>query len=345
MQTTSNTKPLATIVYTARDRFSMSVRVLNTLIEKTDGPYELICVDAGSPKVVAKDLARICAENGFKYLRFDRFMSPPEQRNTGLREASTKYIVFVENDVMVSDNWFSALIKCAEETDAEAIQPLICQGVPLHKEIHQAGGKFTDDLDGFFNGPPNERQFIDEHFHQGELVEDVKLERTETQITEVHCFLVRRDFFEKHGEFEERMPSSKDHMNFSMEVWKNGGKILLEPESIVTFCVPNRFHPVAPMDRPYFLLRWSNAWRLQSLRFMQDKWELGHAPYFQTYPGINPWRMVDGIIKPTARKLPYVGHSWKVQQMCKSVSVPALNVVSNMMARKHARQSKTATAK
>ena len=340
MQSTKNAPPLATIVFTARDRFSMAVRTLNTLIQTTTAPYELVYVDAGSPNAVAQELARICAENGFEYIRINRYLAPAEQRNIGLRQVKTKHVVFVENDVIVAENWLTALVNCAEETGAEAVQPLICQGVPLHSEIHQAGGVFTDDMDAFFNGPADQRNFIDEHFHQGERVEDVDLKRTETQITEVHCFLVRRDVFEKLGEFDEKMLSSKDHMNFSMDVWKSGGRIMLEPESIVTFCVPNRYHPVKPMDRAYFLLRWSKDWRLQSLKRLQDKWELEHSEYFKTYPGLNPWRIVDGIVKPATRKLPYVGNSWKVQQMAKSVSLPALNALSGVMARNHATKSK-----
>jgi len=40
-----------------------------------------------------------------------------------LRHASGKYVVFVENDVVVSENWFSRPVACAEETGATVVSP------------------------------------------------------------------------------------------------------------------------------------------------------------------------------------------------------------------------------
>jgi glycosyltransferase involved in cell wall biosynthesis len=66
--------------------------------------------------------------HGFKLSRVERFLPTNTARNVALRHASGKYVVFVENDVVVSENWLSTLVACAEETGATVVSPLICKG-------------------------------------------------------------------------------------------------------------------------------------------------------------------------------------------------------------------------
>ena len=125
-----------TVVVTARDRFSLAVRSLENLVAVTQHPYKLIYIDAGSPASVAKSLKQICESNGFEYVRFNHFLSPCQSRNRGHHMSKTKYVAYIENDVMASEGWLKALIKCGEETGAEVIQPLICQGMPLQSTAY-----------------------------------------------------------------------------------------------------------------------------------------------------------------------------------------------------------------
>ena len=333
-----NTEAKATIVMTARDRFSMAVRALSEIVEVTAQPYELIYVDGGSPRPVADKIRAICEKNGFRYLRYDHFLAPCQARNIGLRLAETPYVAYCENDVIVSRGWLTNAVECAEETGAEVVQPLICQGLPLHTEIHQAGGNFADDMDAFFNGPEEKRRLTDSHLkHQGDKIKDVDLKRSEIQVTEVHCFLVRRNAFEWLGEFDENMPCSKDHIDFSMNVWSKGGRIMLEPSSIVSFCVPNNTYSVEPMDRAFFMLRWSPAWQRQSLEHLQKKWKLEHDPYFQNYLNKRDWRYRAGVAKPIVRSIPFIGHSYKVQQIGTELLMPILYFIGTQLVKQQAR--------
>ncbi len=329
------TAPDVTIIVVHRDRFSLAVDALNQVIAATHSPYKLLYVDAGSPRKVADELKRICLENGFTYQRHDEYLSPSQSRNRGLRTAETKYVAFVESCTFVADNWLEGLISCAEETGAEVIQPLMCQGKPFHTEIHQAGGTFTKDMELFFKGAPEDHVICDIDMHQGKQVTDVPLTRSETQVTEVHCLLVKRDTFERFGDFDEAMLSTKDHLNFSMTVWKNGGRIMLEPSSLATFYVPNRHNPLKFSDYPYFILRWSPDWQAGSLTHFKKKWGLEGDPYFKERNDIITWRYREGILKPIARRIPLVGHSYKVQQFVIMVLEPVVVAIGSWMAKKH----------
>jgi GT2 family glycosyltransferase len=338
MTSTMNTEAKATVIVTARDRFSLASRSLNNLVEKTTGSYDLIYVDAGSPKAVAEEVRAICEKNGFRYLRYDHFLAPCQARNIGLRLAKTPYVAYCENDVMVSEDWLVNAVNCAEETGAEVVQPLICQGLPMFTEIHQAGGDFAEDMDAFFNGAEEQHRLTDSHLkHQGEKIKDVDLKRTEIQVTEVHCFLVRRDAFAWLGEFDENMPCSKDHIDFSINVWAKGGRIMLEPTSVVSFCVPSNTYAVEPMDRAFFMLRWSPDWQRQSLNHLQKKWRLENDPYFKNYMGKRDWRYRAGVAKPIIRSIPIIGRSYKVQQIGVELLMPILYFIGARLVKQQAR--------
>jgi GT2 family glycosyltransferase len=342
MTNLKNNQADVTVVVTARDRFSLAVRSLENLVAVTRHPYKLIYIDAGSPPSVAKNLKQICEKNAFEYVRFDHFLSPCQSRNRGHHMSNTKYVAYIENDVMASEGWLEALIKCGEETGAEVVQPLICQGLPLHTEIHQAGGNFTEDMDAFFNGPSQSRRLTDKHLnHQGKRVDEVELERTETQVCEVHCILVKRDTFERFGDFDENMPCSKDHIDFSITIWANGGRIMMEPSSVVTFCHPDRHNPVEVMDRPIFILRWSPNWQRKSLNHFRKKWGLESDPYFEKYQKLTKWRYHDGVVRPMIRKLPMIGHSYKVQAIASKAMLPIISAVGTHLGNRQASQTAT----
>tara|TARA_R110000787_G_scaffold14141_1_gene43915 strand:+ start:1833 stop:2879 length:1047 start_codon:yes stop_codon:yes gene_type:complete len=333
-------QPAATVVITARDRFSLAVRTLENVVAVTRQPYKLIYIDSGSPKPVASELKRICEENGFRYERYDHFLSPCQARNRGQHLADTKYVAYIENDVMAAEGWLQALVKCGDETGAEVVQPLICQGMPLHTEIHQAGGNFAESIEGFFHGTPEQHRLLDSHLNdQGKRIDEVELKRMETQVCEVHCILVRRDTFQRFGDFDEGMPCSKDHVDFSISIWNKGGRIMFEPTAIVTFCHPDRTHPVEPMDWPLFILRWSPKWQRKSLAHFQKKWGLEKDPYFKKYQKLTSWRYHEGVVKPLVRKVPFIGHSYKVQSLASAAMLPMVSAIGTRLARKQAAQT------
>src|ERR1700730_2645730 len=89
--------PLATIVVVQRERFSLTRRSLESLYEHTRPPFELIYVDAGSPRGIAKYLAAESKRRGFRLMQLPYFLPPHCARNMGAAVASTRYIVFVDN--------------------------------------------------------------------------------------------------------------------------------------------------------------------------------------------------------------------------------------------------------
>jgi glycosyltransferase involved in cell wall biosynthesis len=138
---TESDGPRVTIIVVPREKFSCTQESLDSIIDHTAGPYELIYVDGHSPAPVRDYLARRCRERGFTLIRIERYLPTNVARNIGLTRATGDYVVFIENDVVVSPGWLPPLVECAQETGAGVVSPLICQGTPIHTYIHCAGGR------------------------------------------------------------------------------------------------------------------------------------------------------------------------------------------------------------
>lgn len=301
--------PRVTVVVTPRERFGVARQSLESIYATADTPFRLVYVDARSPRALSGWLTEEAARRGFDHVRLDWYASPNEARNIGVARADTPYVVFIDNDVICSEGWLSALVACAEETGAAVVAPLTCHGLPLHTSIHQAGGAFAEDPATFFAAPFGEREVIDEMHLQGVPVKDARaqLRRTETQTCEFHCVLVRRDVFARVGPLDEEMLATKEHLDFCMTVSQAGGKVLLEPASVVTYLFPNRHNPITREDWPFFLVRWSKAWQASSLERLRRKWGLREDGYLAGRRGNLGWRHFEGIVKPVLRRAPLVG--------------------------------------
>lgn len=291
--------PQITIIVSPRERFSYTRESLESIYEHTKVSFKLVYVDGNSPADVRQYLEAKSQEKSFKLIITNYYIFPNRARNLGLAQVDTKYVVFVDNDVIVSPNWLEALINCAEETEAAVVGPLMCHEQPVHEVIHFAGGESHIICDA-----KGRRRLREKMYKQGKLVADVRpqLKRTQTELSEFHCVLVRTEIFQRIGPLDETMLNTKEHLDFCMNVVKAGGTVYFEPDSIVTY-VPGP--PLKWTDIHFYMLRWSDAWELASLNRLREKWNLAEDGYFQTkYKGLG-WRRRDSILLPMIRKLTF----------------------------------------
>jgi GT2 family glycosyltransferase len=291
------TEPQVTIVVVPRERFSYGRESLESIYAHTTTPFELVYVDGNSPIPERQYLEMQAQEKGFKVIRTDYYLYPNRARNLGLAQVNTKYVVFVDNDVIVSPGWLEALINCAEETGATIVGPLVCHEEPVHEIVHCAGGETH-----IIRDATGRLRLREKMYKQGHRVADVlaKMERTQTELCEFHCMLVRTDIFLRLGQFDETLLNSKEHLDFCMSVIQAGEMVYFEPACIVTY-VPGL--PLKWTDMHYYMLRWSDAWELASLSRLREKWGLAEDGYFQHKYKILGWRRKNTILRPLARRL------------------------------------------
>ena len=340
---TETAETLATVIVTQRERFGMTEESLDSLYDHIGRNVDVVVVDGNSPPAKKVYLERASKERGFTFIRRDNFLTPNQARNIGTAAAKTRYVAFVDNDVIYSDGWLDKLIACAEETGAAVVAPLTCHGLPAHSEIHHAGGDYAigGDMDAFIAANDDEDRPFDEvmHGHGDKVAEwQDKLTRKVTGMCEFHCVLVRKDVFAKTGPLDEGLLSTKEHIDFSMAVRAAGEEVWFEPASVITYVFPCRARPLNREDWPFFALRWSTEYGSRSLKHFIAKWRLRTKPdYVAEKEHIYATRRMQGILIPMMRQIPLVGRNARFAHIAARFTQPAERVVNRALVGWHDR--------
>jgi GT2 family glycosyltransferase len=323
--------PEVTIIVAPRERFSYTRESLESIYENTEYPFKLIYVDGNSPSDIRRYLEEQAREKKFQLIRTDYYLSPNHARNLGLRQVNSKYVVFLDNDVIVTPGWLKTLVKCAEETKATVVSPLICQNLPLHSEVHCAGGE--SGVKVVIKGNITRRKIIEKIYKQGQMVEDIlpQLQRQKTGLAEFHCMIVRTEIFKQIGVLDEGLMNTKEHLDLCMLVTEAGGSIYLEPESLITY-VPGP--PLKWSDLHFYMLRWSDAWELSSLKHLRHKWNLTEDEYFQNKYDYLGRRRHYTIISPLVKSL-FGRRIYRAERLLIKLDRILNRYLSDRYARKH----------
>ncbi len=293
-------KAKVTIVVSPRERFSFTCESLESIYEHTTVPFELIYVDGNSPRAIKQYLQEKSQEKGFKLIRTEHYLSPNQARNLAIPHVDTEYLLFIDNDVLVSQGWLNSLLECATETEATVVCPLTCIGKNFGETIHLAGGEAR------IVEQPNKkgklkRKVHEVHYFVNRKVVDVKeqLQRQKCEFAEFHCMLLRSNIFEKIGLLDEGLLSTREHIDFCLTVNNAGGIFYCEPDSVVTYVTGLKWELA---ELSFFLLRWSNAWEVASLEHFAKKWDLPiQDKYFKKRYKRMGYRRHQGFLKPLLR--------------------------------------------
>ncbi|MFO1060032.1 MAG: glycosyltransferase [Dongiaceae bacterium] len=267
-------RPPVSIVVVPRERFSIALRSLRSLIACTEPGYELIYVDAGSPPAVRDGLAAMAARHGFRLIRDERPLSPTQARNIGRAAARGELVVFADNDLLVTPGWLPPLVACARETGAALVSPLILYGEPRDGAIHFGGGELVVDP-----GPPP-RQARERHALAGCRLAELApgtLVRRPTDFGEFHCVLISRAALDRLPPFDEGLLSMSEHLDVALELRQQGGSMVLEPASRV---VGYDGGPFTLADAVYAGMRWGEPWNQATHDRFAAKWGIARDSRF-----------------------------------------------------------------
>jgi len=269
-----------TVVVVPRDHFSDAREALESLLEATPLPRAIVYVDGGSPPPVARYLREMARTASFELIRRDHYMTPNQARNLGAKNVTTRYIAFVDNDVVFAPNWLSALVECADATGGAVVGPLNFERRPLFQIVHFAGGDARIEITEE-NG--KQRRRLVDRIHKTAIPSTY----VATDAAEFHCMLVRTEVLRRLGGLDENMLSTRENIDLCLALSELGEKVYLEPRSRITYLPPA---PLAIADVPFFALRWSDLWDLSSFHHLRDKWKLDEDEYFLRQYANLGWR-------------------------------------------------------
>jgi GT2 family glycosyltransferase len=258
--------PKVTIAYVFNESLSATIPCLQRLIDKTSpGTYTLICVDGNSPGSISIPLQQLSSKHDFTLIRSNEYLTQNESRNIALKQVQTQYVVFVDNDVEVGENWLDHLVNCADETGAWLVAPLYMESINGQLAVHMYGGE-CDFKDSY--GTP---RYIEKHLGQHVQLETIKpLIRHQTNLVEFHTLLMNMDAYHALGELDEKLLNHSQHTDLCYAVNKAEQKIFIEPLSVITHLRPEG--RLEEIDKEYYSLRWNEAWSNKTLEHLYDKY-------------------------------------------------------------------------
>ena len=215
-------------------------------------------------------------------VRSDFALTPNEARNAALATVDTEYVVFLDDNAFVRPGWLEALVRCADETGAAIVGPLIGfrTGAGRPETVHVFDGENHIVDDG------TSRRFVDHDDIDGIPLDEATatLGRRSSEVTEFHCMLARRSLFDEVGLLDEGLRSAHEHLDLCMLALDRGREIWLEPASVVVYELPI---PLPYGDRLHYVLRWSEDWNRASTDRFVEKWRLDRDdPWI---PAITGW--------------------------------------------------------
>lgn len=229
---------------------------MRNLLESTDVPLRLIYVDIASPAFLARELEAEAKKNRcIEVLRFDRFVSRQVARIKALRRVTTKFVVFVDNNMLFQRGWLESLIKAHKETGAEVVSPLIVtQGGDLHfsaglvvrKKIGSKGGKSMVHR-------PHQQPGIG----RAQNLRDVSPKRVDIDFAESHCCLALTQSMKEGGILNPKMRNAQTIASASYILkFRKKKQLVLDPSAVVSI-VPIGFGYDLPwIANSYMKLGW-----------------------------------------------------------------------------------------
>jgi hypothetical protein len=264
-----------TIVVCQRERYTPSLEFAEPIIDAAGSPARVVVVDGGAPSPIREWLDDLAARRGLLLLRVDHALAPCEARAAALPYLTTEFTAFVDNDVTVSDGWLATLEQTADATGAWAVGPLYLHGYPTGSpdapRIHMAGGPCRiAEVDG------RRRLRVDMDLYDVPAADAWPGERFHTDYLEYHCVLLRTDVVRGDGMHDDRLRSGHDMYDLAMKVNAAGGESWLEPTATAYY---DRPRDLDPLDRDFYVLRWSRAWDAMTLDHFAAAWDLDpHDP-------------------------------------------------------------------
>lgn len=254
-----------TVCIVPRERYSLAVRSLDSVLAATPAAVPIVYLDGASPPAIASALRERCEARGAHYLPAGQHLSPSEARSRALAAVTTPFLIFIDNDVFPQAGWTDALLACAEETGAWAVSPLVLEGSAALPLVHMAGGDLTESER---NGSPTIQQ---RHRLMRRLPMSIRssLRREPCGFFEYHGVLLRRYCFERGCTLYTGLSAVHEHIDLALQIRRAGGEVYFEPGAVIRYDNATRF---SDDDRAFFELRWSEPWTRDSIEHFRAKW-------------------------------------------------------------------------
>ncbi len=212
------TRPIVSIVIPVYNEFEYTYNCLKSILKNTgDVAYEVLIANDCSTDVtkdvekIAKNVRLITTEENVRFLR---------NCNYAAHYTRGKYILFLNNDTQVQENWLKSLIDLIERD--ETIGMVGSKLVYPDGYLQEAGGIVWNDASAWNYG--NRKSPEEPEYNYVKEVDYIS----------GAAVMIRKDLWEEIGGFDEQFaPAYYEDTDLAFEVRKKGYKVLYQPLSVV----------------------------------------------------------------------------------------------------------------
>ncbi len=244
-------KPLVSIVILNLDKPDLTINCLEHIWRNTEGvPYEVIVVDNGSSAENQRKLGAYDGPHIYLPLMINRFFG--EGNNIGAEKAKGEFLLFLNNDVMVTKGWLKPLIDVFYEHDDVG-----CSGpkfVYPSGDLQEAGALLDEDGTSVQIGkfqPPEQARF--------------NRQRVVDYVSAATVLMRRQDFMDVLGFDFRYEPAYYEDCDLCLKIGSMGKKTYYVPSSKVvhyenatTADQSNKLklQTIVPLNQAKFVERW-----------------------------------------------------------------------------------------
>lgn len=219
---------------------------LNSIQRNTDYPHNLIIIDNHSTDSSRAYLDKIRHSKGITVIINEENYGCARAWNQGIRAGTGKYILFLNPDTLVTPQWLSKMVACAESDPKIAVvgnKQVDLNGVINYAGVVMEKGKVIWRGVGEKDGPDRYNQMCDCIDVCGA------------------CYLIKRELIPVIGVFDERFFLYAEESDYSHRVRLLGYRVVYCPVTIV------HFKQGAPLDG-----KERQQQRERSSRLFAEKW-------------------------------------------------------------------------
>jgi len=243
-------KPEVSIVIPVYNKWQYTLNCLKSIAENTEDDYEVVVVDDASTDATAEVLSKVKNLHLVTNKQNAGFI---ESCDRGARASEGKYILFLNNDTMVTKGWLPPLLEVIKREDVGAVGSKL---VYPDGTLQEAGGIIWNDGSGWNYGRGDDPEKPEYNYVR------------EVDYCSGASLMVKGELFEKIGGFDGRFrPIYYDDSDLCFSIRNLGYRVMYQPMSVIVHfegvtCGTDTLVGIKKyqeINKPKFVEKWSQV--------------------------------------------------------------------------------------
>ena len=212
-----NQNPMVSIIIPVYNNVEYTINCLTSILRNTTNSYEVIVIDDNSNDETQEILEK--KVKNIKIIRNNTNLGFVDSCNKGASLSAGKYLVFLNNDTIVTENWLEPLLNTIEKDNVGAVGAKLIYPSGI---LQEAGSIIWKDSSGWNYGKYDDPEKPEYNFVR------------EVDYCSGAALIVKRDIFEKIGGFsKEFRPGYYEDTDLCFSIRNMGFRVLYQPKSVV----------------------------------------------------------------------------------------------------------------